>query len=140
MQRGRGEAEEARVTEKNCKVYKLLTISELNMVVESEIKRYYTANDFDNPFFVVVHAEGVEPGHQSKDLFTRILDEIERIKEKYDWVAMDEWPPSKIPEGLPKYRPILVCGFFDYYCVQKQRDSLSSKGYKAYISEQGTCP
>ena len=66
------------------------------------------------------------------------MGEIEAIRQRYDWIPMNDWPPSKIPEGVPRNRPILVCGFYDGICVQEQSDSLRRKGYEAYISRQGT--
>jgi len=105
---------------------------------EIELKRYYTADELDNPFFVVVHAEGNVPTNLNPQLYDRVMNEIAAIKQGQDWTPMNDWPPSKIPEGVPRDRPILVCGFYDYVCVQEQRDSLRSVGYEAYISRQGT--
>jgi hypothetical protein len=105
---------------------------------ELELKRYHTADELKNPFFVVVHAEGEVPTNLNPQLYDRVMNEIEAIREKHDWVPMNDWPPSTIPEGVPKDRPILVCGFYDHVCVQEQRDSLRRAGYEAYISRQGT--
>ena len=102
----------------------------------TEQKRYYSADEFENPFFVVVHAESSFPKKQN-ELRERIMSEIEEIKRNYDWVSLNGSPWS-IPDGLPINRPILVCGFFDHICVQEHRDFLLGYRYEAYISKKGT--
>ncbi len=112
----------------------------LDKLFNIEELQYRSAIEFDNPFFVLVHTQGKRDCDDTlnKDLLDRILREISEIREKYDFVEMNEWPPQTIPLGLPRDRPILVCGFFGSQCVRDQRDSLKSNGYEAYISKEGT--
>jgi hypothetical protein len=100
--------------------------------------RYHSATEFDNPFFVLVHTRGEHPPNLNREILDKVSREIAEIREKYDFVEMDEWPPQTIPQGVPKDRPILVCGFFGGQCVMDQRNSLKRNGYDAYISREGT--
>lgn len=69
--------------------------------------------------------DGAQEPEHAPDFSPRVLD-------------MNKWPPQLIPRGVPRDRPILVCGFFEGQCVRDQYESLKLNGYNAYISREGT--
>ena len=102
---------------------------------------YRHSQEFPNPFYVIVHAKDaakdkIQRKHGS---FRRTLEAIESIRRNYDHAEING-SPKLIPQSLPDNRPILVCGFFRDACVAEQAKALLKKGYKTYISLEGTFP
>jgi len=101
--------------------------------------------EFENPFFVVVHANPDKADrHLDSTFLNQVRSEIAEIKASHEFTEMNTWPPTRIPERVPKDRPILVCGLFysrvnhPRLCVEDQCESLRQNGYDAHVSAKGT--
>lgn len=101
--------------------------------------RYASEKDFENPFYVVVHADQIDremtSGNLSKDIGLKVKEEIEGLKLRYS----DSWIKAgpHILANVPSNRPILVCGAFREICVSQQYERLLKEGIDAYISKEG---
>lgn len=98
---------------------------------------------FENPFYVVVHAKDVHLPAISYFMdvskFCKVLSEIDFIRNFEDYVELNQHTsPETILSGIPKDRPLLVCGFFGDICVRQQRDALKNAGYDAYVCSEAT--
>ncbi|MEK6860026.1 MAG: hypothetical protein AABX54_04395 [Nanoarchaeota archaeon] len=99
---------------------------------------YRTPEEFDKPFFVIVHSAGARNNPDlDQSLVEKVMREIREITQNYDHIFLDYAPSTILPE-VPRDRPILVCGFYGDVCVDIQRQTLRSQGYDAYISDKGT--
>ena len=105
--------------------------------------RYASEKDFDNPFYVVVHADQIDvemgAGNLQRDLGLKVKAEIEGLKSRHP----DSWTkagPHFLAIGVPSDRPVLVCGAFEDVCVSQQYGRLLQAGYDAYISREGVLP
>lgn len=102
--------------------------------------RYAFEHDFENPFYVIVHADQIDAemiaGNIPRDLGLKVKAEIHEIKSRHP----DNWTkagPFILATGVPRDRPILVCGAFLEVCVFEQYRRLLDAGYDAYISKEG---
>ena len=98
---------------------------------------------FENPFYVVVHAEDARiiPNSSIIDVpkFCKVHFEIDFIRLFEDYRELGRKVSEDVVlDGIPKDRPVLVCGFFGDDCVRKQRDALRRTGYDAYICKEAT--
>ena len=105
--------------------------------------RYANEKSFDNPFYVVVHADQIDvemsAGNLQRDLGLKVNAEIEGLKSRHP----DSWTkagPHFLATGVPSDRPVLVCGAFEDVCVSQQYRRLLQAGYDAYISREGVLP
>jgi hypothetical protein len=105
--------------------------------------RYANERSFDNPFYVVVHADQIDvemnAGNLQRDLGLKVKAEIEGLKSRHP----DSWTnagPHFLATGVPSDRPVLVCGAFEDVCVSQQYRRLLQAGYDAYISREGVLP
>lgn len=105
--------------------------------------RYASGHNFENPFYVIVHADQIDvemdAGNLTKDIGLKVKAEIEEIKSRYpnNWTRAG---PHSLATGVPLARPVLVCGVFENVCVSEQYRRLLKAGYEAYISREGVLP
>jgi len=128
-----------------------LTYWELGAVNRKSINRdrgrYRSASEFMNPFFIIMH-ESQGRGYEKHEIFSKLYpnlfrmyrEELEHIKQTYEFISHNQWPPTLILPGTPRGRIILVSGCFDSDCVENQRSSLRKNGFDAHISLEGTFP
>lgn len=89
-----------------------------------------------SPFYVIVHETViVDDSEINEQTRKKLLKEIEFIKQNFDHVSAG---PFEIASGVPRNRPIIVCGAYDAVCVGQQHDLLVRGGYDTYISKEGT--
>lgn len=80
------------------------------------------------PLYFIVHGDlAYDPD---------VVKEIERIKNEEEFQSARFAGP--IPSGMPMDREIRVCGAFGEICVETQRRSFESEGYKAVIYNPAT--
>ena len=100
--------------------------------------------EFSNPFYVIVHAQGARLAPLSNEhidvpRFCKVHYDLEFIRTFEDYVELgDKTPPDIILPGIPRDRPVLVCGFLGNICVQEQMRTLRNHGYHAYIDSRAT--
>ena len=97
----------------------------------------------NNPTYIILH-ESCLSNDNKED--RPILQEIAKIKESgkegIDFIVWEK-DPSKIPDGLDKNRPVLVCGAVKStsrakLCIDQQLEALRKAGFKAEIYGPGT--
>jgi hypothetical protein len=79
------------------------------------------------------HALEIANRFRREDRVLSAMNEIDRI-------VYDENPkmviiPTKVPQGLSKRRPVLVCGAVRNFCVKEQIAALRIDGYNAELYE-----
>ncbi len=108
--------------------------------ISYDTPRYACETDFTNPYFVIVHqnviALEVAAGNLDSTVADKVNKEIEGIKLRHP-TSWTKGSPFSVPLGIPKNRPILVCGAYENVCVASQYDKLMNAGYNAYISREG---
>ena len=65
-----------------------------------------------------------------------IKEKIQGLKERHDYLQFEGWCKD-VDYGLPRNRPILVCGVYLGICVTEQYRALMKAGFDAYISKEG---
>ena len=105
-----------------------------------ELDECVSRTNFDNPFYVIVHAQGAFPTlEMDRRKFYRVLSEIDFVRNFEQYVELDQLtPPDVILPGIPREKPVLVGGFLGNVCVKEQRDVLRRAGYNAFICSELT--
>ena len=88
----------------------------------------------NKPVYLVVHPQvHPYPGWYQPEKEA----ELERVLKEEETFILKE-STGNLPKGLPKDRPIRVCGIYQEICVWQVWDDLKDRGYDATIYEEAS--